>query len=102
MYRHIEADEGPDEFWGLPHDERSRRLRFFLISRASGEIAIMSWMAALDFTPEIISGVHDLIDVENADDQRIEGLIARGARPTERVIQIVPGFIATVPLDEPS
>ena len=41
--------------------------------------------------PETIAGLHRLIDVENRDDERIEGLIANGATldPNKRLIRFV-------------
>jgi hypothetical protein len=50
----------------------------------------MAWTAALDFTPENIAGIHDLIDVENRDDRRLVGLIERGAHPAERIVRLTP------------
>ncbi|CAN5841401.1 hypothetical protein BH23CHL8_BH23CHL8_27370 [soil metagenome] len=88
MMRFIDRDEGPSIFWDLPPDERSRRARIFLLVRASGEDDMMSWVVALDFAPETIRDVHEIIDVINRDDARLERLIARGAHPGDRLIRL--------------
>lgn len=80
MFRFLDNEQGPYSFWRLPWDERSRRLRYYLICIASGSDELSSWMAVMDFTEETIQDTHYLIDVENRDDRRIEGLIERGAR----------------------
>ena len=92
LFRFIDPEEGPSAFWALPYDERSRRLRAYLIAIASGEHPVQAWMVAMDFTPDTIGGLHHLIDVENHDDERIEGLIADGAilDPSRRLIRVVP------------
>jgi len=90
MFCFIDPEEGPGQFWELPYDERSRRLRAYLLAVAAGEYPLMAWMFALDFTEENISGIHDLIDVENRDDARLVGLIERGAHPAERIVRITP------------
>ena len=46
------------------------------------------WIVAMDFSPSTITAIHELIDVENREDSRIEGLIARGARPRDRLIRL--------------
>jgi hypothetical protein len=84
VFRYIHQDEGPSEFWLLPHDERSRRLRAYLLAIASGAYPIVAWMTAMDFEKETIDAIHQLIDVENRDDRRLEMLVANGAHPAER------------------
>jgi hypothetical protein len=91
LFRFIDPIEGPGAFWRLPRDERSRRLRAYLIAIAAGEDPLLGWMLAMDFTPDTIRDLHQLIDVENRDDERIEGLIADGATldPSKRLIRFV-------------
>ena len=88
MMHFIDYEEGPSAFWELPKDERSRRLRYYLLCIAAGTDPLVAWMAALDFTLENIQDIHDLIDIENRDDARLVGLIERGAHPPERIIRL--------------
>ena len=87
MLAFIDPEEGPSSFWELPYDERSRRLRMYLLAVASGTDPLVAWMLALDFSEDIIKDVHDLIDVENRDDARLLGLIEAGAHPAERTFR---------------
>jgi hypothetical protein len=88
MFRHIDPAEGPSEFWDLPYDERSRWLRAYLLAIASGAYPIVAWVTALDFGAETIQALHELVDLENADDARLLGLIERGAHPADRIIRL--------------
>jgi hypothetical protein len=90
LFRFIDYAEGPSAFWQLPRDERSRRLRLYLLAIASGTDPLLAWMVALDFTPETIRDIHHLIDVENADDARLLGLIEQGAHPPDRIVRFTP------------
>ena len=62
-----------------------------LIAIAAGEHPLLGWMVATDFEPDTIEQLHHLIDVENRDDERIEGLIADGATldPSKRLIRFL-------------
>jgi hypothetical protein len=88
MFGFIDADEGPSAFWDLPHDERTRRLRAYLLAVASGADPLLVWMLALDFTEPVVADVHDLVDAENCDDARLVGLVERGAHPAERIVRL--------------
>lgn len=88
--RYLDFEEGPSDFWTLPYDERSRRLRAYLLAIASGADPLLGWMVALDFTPETIRAIHFLIDVENRDDRRLLDLIQRGAHPPDRIVRFTP------------
>jgi hypothetical protein len=90
MFAFIDREEGPHTFWALPRDERSRRLRLYLLCVAAGTDPLLAWMAALDFTEDSIRDIHDLIDIENADDARLLGLIQRGAHPPDRIVRFTP------------
>jgi hypothetical protein len=90
MMRFIDYEEGPSAFWQLPRDERSRRLRLYLLAIASGTDPLLAWIVTMDFEQESIDDVHYLIDVENREDARLLGLIERGAHPAERIVRLTP------------
>ena len=77
--------------YALPYDERSRRLRFYLLAVAACNDPLLAWMATMEFEQESIDDVHYLIDIENLDDARLLGLIERGAHPVERIVRFTHG-----------
>lgn len=80
MYRFIHRDEIPDSFYDMPENERSRRLRCYLVCIATGELPLPSWIASLAFDERSITRIHDLVDVINRDDRKIEAMLADRAR----------------------
>lgn len=75
MMRFIDEDEGPDAFWAMEPNERSRRARVYLVSLSSGEHPLMAWLAAVSDNPDDVPLIHELVDVLNEDDKRIEAML---------------------------
>jgi hypothetical protein len=93
MFRFIDSDEdGPASFWQIPPNERSRRLRVYLLTRAAGESQWWAWAAALSTEPENERYMHQIVDVNLRDDAAIEAFLAeaekweRDSQATRRVL----------------
>jgi hypothetical protein len=87
MFRFIDEDEGPGWFWAIEdHNEQSRRLRMYLLALAAGEHPMMAWLAAGSMYPDHIEQMHQLVDVMNRDDKRIEAQLKDLATRDRRAI----------------
>jgi hypothetical protein len=79
MMRFIDPDEGPYTFWAMEPNERSRRLRAYLVALCAGEEPIMAWLAAITEEKDDIDLIHQIVDIncgpENGGDEKIEAMM---------------------------